>query len=74
MKQEFFNGERKQKIIVWLMLLPLLSPVKKKCMYIFTSLLLIFTCYKIDFFFLTAWYLTDFKNDFKVFKMFNRSI
>lgn len=35
MKQEFFNGERKQKIIVWLMLLPLLSPVKKKCMYIF---------------------------------------
>lgn len=51
MKQEFFNGERKQKIIIWFLLLPLLSPVKKKCMYIFTSLLFIFTCYKIDFFF-----------------------
>lgn len=51
-KTRIFYGERKQKIIVWFLLLSLLSPVKKKvCMYIFTCLLFIFTCYKIDFFF-----------------------
>lgn len=42
LKQEFFNGERKQKIIFWFLLLFLLSPVKKRFACIFLQVYCLF--------------------------------
>lgn len=41
-KTRIFNGERKQKIIVWFLLLSLLSPVKKRFACIFLQVYYLF--------------------------------
>lgn len=70
-KTRIFNGERKQGIIVWFLLLSCLQLKKSACIFLQVYYLFLLQNW---FFLLTAWYLTDFKNDFKVFKMFNGSI